>query len=136
MCFQLVTDKEGIEYLREQSDEDADFDQVGGGKCGGYIARLLSATPYPGFGVQSLDWSFILPEGLNSVSGYENIIQALHELIEDILERCLFDSLPTDFVRFAMMQDGLDYYISLPFMPRDQVTVDRVMHEAKRVLGS
>ena len=35
MCFQLVTDKEGIEYLREQSDEDADFDQVGGGKCGG-----------------------------------------------------------------------------------------------------
>ena len=70
------------------------------------------------------------------MSGYENIIQALHELIEDILERCLFDFLPTDFVRFAMMQDGLDYYISLPFMPRDQVTVDRVMHEAKRVLGS
>ena len=27
--------------------------------------------PYPGFGAQSLDWSFALHEELNSLNGYE-----------------------------------------------------------------
>ena len=113
-------------------------DQVGGGGKGkhGLVARLLDQTPYPGFGALSSDWSFTLPDDVDSVSGYENIIQTLHTLIEDILERCLYESSRTDFVRFAMMQDGLDHYVSLPFMPRDEVTVDRIMEEAKRVLDS
>ena len=124
--------------FQEMSSENVNVkDQVGGGKGKhGLVARLLDQSPYPGFGALSSDWSFTLPDDVDSVSGYENIIQTLHKLIEDILERCLYESSRTDFVRFAMMQDGLDHYVSIPFMPRDEVTVDRIMEEAKRVLDS
>ena len=102
---------------QEMSNENVNVkDQVGGGKGKhGLVARLLDQSPYPGFGALSSDWSFTLPDDVDSVSGYGNIIQTLHKLIEDILERCLYESSRTDFVRFAMMQDGLDHYVSFSF---------------------
>ena len=76
--------------FQEMSSENVNVkDQVGGGKGKhGLVARLLDQSPYPGFGALSSDWSFTLPDDVDSVSGYENIIQTLHKLIEDILERC------------------------------------------------
>ncbi|WAR14681.1 ZN358-like protein [Mya arenaria] len=70
------------------------------------------------------------------VDGLPNILKTLKQIFQSILEH-ITDVIPvTDLVRISIDNPELDFPITLEFMPRHQLTVDRILSEIERVLQS
>ena len=63
-------------------------------------------------------------------------MSTLSQVFEDLLDRLTAEIRGKDFVRFVLQAPGLDKAISLPFIKRDDLTVDRVMTRIEHVLQS
>ena len=60
----------------------------------------------------------------------------LHEIFQRVLDRVTRDVPSHDQVRFVLRSPQLDPPISLPFMPRQRLTTERVLAEIERVIQS
>ena len=62
--------------------------------------------------------------------------ERLHEIFQSVLDRVTHDIPSHDQVRFVLHSPQLEYPISLPFMPRQRLTTERVLAEFERVIQS
>ena len=60
----------------------------------------------------------------------------LHEIFESLLNTVTQDIPMQDQVRFALQSPQLETPISLPFLPRQRLTTERVLAEIERVIWS
>jgi hypothetical protein len=60
----------------------------------------------------------------------------LHEIFQRVLDRVIRDVPSHDQVRFVLRSQQLDPPISLPFMPRQRLTTERVLAEIEPVIQS
>jgi hypothetical protein len=60
----------------------------------------------------------------------------LHEIFQSVLDRVTHDIPSYDQVRFVLHSPQLEYPISLPFMPRQRLTTERVLAKFERVIQS
>jgi hypothetical protein len=60
----------------------------------------------------------------------------LHAIIQSVLARVTHDIPLHDQVRFVLHSPQLEYPISLPFMPRQRLTTERVLAEFEHVIQS
>jgi hypothetical protein len=60
----------------------------------------------------------------------------LHEIFQRVFDRVTRDIPSHDQVRFVLHSPQLEYPISLPFMPRQRLTTERVLAEFERVIQS
>ena len=70
------------------------------------------------------------------VHGLPDVLRQLHEVFESLLVRFTDGVAMHDQVRFIMHSPQLEYPISLPFMSRERLTVDRILAEIERVIQS
>ncbi|WAR09982.1 ZN358-like protein [Mya arenaria] len=70
------------------------------------------------------------------VDGLPNILKTLKTVFQSILDDITQLIPDTDLVRISIDNPELDFPITLEFMPRHQLTVDRVLSEIERVLQS
>ena len=97
---------------------------------------MLSHRNYSRFNTIVNDWLVRLPPDTSEeITGLDNIYRYVYDTLDDILNRVLIGS-SEDRIRFVMRVDGLDMPISLPSMKREELTVDRILEEVKRVLNS
>ena len=62
--------------------------------------------------------------------------ERLHEIFQSVLDFVTRDIPDHDQVRFVLQSSQLEYPISLPFMPRQRLTTERVLAEFERVIQS
>jgi hypothetical protein len=62
--------------------------------------------------------------------------ERLHEIFQSVLDRVTRDIPSHDQVRFVLHSPQLEYPISLPFMPRQRLTTERVLAEFERMIQS
>ncbi|WAR29495.1 ZN358-like protein [Mya arenaria] len=70
------------------------------------------------------------------VDGLPNILKTLKTVFQSILDTIAKDIAGTDLVRVSLDNPELDFPITLEFMPRYQLTADRILAEIERVLQS
>ena len=63
------------------------------------------------------------------VHGFPDVLRHLHKVFESPLDRVIDGVAVHDQVRFVMHSPQLEYPISLPFMFRERLTVDRILVE-------
>ena len=68
--------------------------------------------------------------------GLPDVLRQLHEECESPLDRVTDGVAMHDQVRFIMHSPQLEYPISLPFMSRERLTVDRILAEIGRAIQS
>ena len=96
---------------------------------------MLSHRNYSRFNTVVNDWLVRLPPNTSEeITGLDNIYRYAYDTLDDILNRVLTGS-REDRIRFVMRVDGLDMPISLPSMKCEELTVDRILEEVKRVLN-
>ena len=66
------------------------------------------------------------------LESHERTQKIFHYLLEDVT----FDMDPNDQVRFILRSDQLDTPISIPFLPVEQLTTERVFSQIERVIQS
>ena len=71
-----------------------------------------------------------------ALNGVREVLCFLEALFDSVLIKISNGMLATDQVRFVMHSQQLSYPISLPFMPRNELTTTRIMFEIERVLQS
>ena len=64
------------------------------------------------------------------------MLRQLHKVFESLLDRITDGVAMHDQVRFITHSPQLEYPISLPFMSRERLTVDRILAEIERVIQS
>ena len=64
------------------------------------------------------------------------ILSRLHQVFDSLLDRVTEGVAMRDQVRFIMHSPQLEYPISLRFMPREKLTVERILAEIERVIQS
>ena len=70
------------------------------------------------------------------VRGITDVLRYLHNVFASVLDRVTDGVAMHDQVRFIMHSPQLEYPISLPFMPREKLTVERILAEIERVIQS
>jgi hypothetical protein len=70
------------------------------------------------------------------IEGLQNILKTLKTVFESILETITGTLPATDLVRVSIDNPELDFPISLEFMPRQDLTVEKILSEIERVLQS
>ena len=65
-----------------------------------------------------------------------DVLSRLHQVFDSLLDRVTEGVAMHDQVRFIMHSSQLEYPISLPFMPREKLTVERILAEIERVIQS
>ena len=70
------------------------------------------------------------------VHGLPNVLRQLHQVYDSLLDRVNDGASMHDQVRFIMQVRFIEYPISLSFMPRERLTVDRILAEIERVIQS
>ena len=70
------------------------------------------------------------------VRGILDVLSRLHQVFDSLLDRVTEGVAMHDQVRFIMHSPQLEYPISLPFMPREKLTVERILAEIERVIQS
>ena len=60
----------------------------------------------------------------------------LHDIFQSLLDTVTHDIPMHDQVRFVLRSPQLEYPISLPFLPRDRLTTERVLAEIERIIQS
>ena len=66
------------------------------------------------------------------LESHESTQKIFHHLLEDVT----WDMAPNDQVRFILRSDQLDTPISIPFLPVEQLTTERVFSQIERVIQS
>ena len=70
------------------------------------------------------------------VSGLPAVLRRLHQVFDSLLDRVTDGVAAHDQVRFVMHSPQIEYPISLPFMSREKLTVERILAEIERVIQS
>ena len=68
--------------------------------------------------------------------GISNVMPTLHRAFRNLFDRMTNGMSPQDQVRFIMNYPQLDRPISLPFLPRDSLTPERVLAAVEKVVQS
>ena len=69
---------------------------------------------------------------LDLLESHESTQKIFHHLLEDVT----WDMNPNDQVRFILRSDQLDTPISIPFLPVEQLTTERIFSQIERVIQS
>ena len=87
------------------------------------------------FRTTGLDYTFRFTDSFASqeLSQYHN---RLHEIFQNVVNTITRDVPEQDQTRFVLRSPQLDPPISLPFMPRERLTTERVLSEIERVVQS
>ena len=70
------------------------------------------------------------------VRGILDVLSQLHQVFDSLLDRVTEGVAMHDQIRFVMHSPQLKHPISLPFMPREKLTVERILAEIERVVQS
>ena len=68
------------------------------------------------------------------VSGLPTVLRRLHQVFDSLLDRVTDGVAVHDQVRFVMHSPQIEYPISLLFMSREKLTVERILAEIERVI--
>ena len=121
---------------KDQSDVESESEQSED-EQGQYYYQLESRRKYHSkkFGMTATDhrvrFNNVLA-GRDLLESYETTHKIFHHLLEDVKEGMA----PNDQVRFILRSDQLETPISLPFMPVERLTAERVYSELERVIQS
>ena len=66
------------------------------------------------------------------LESYESTMKIFHHLLEDVT----WDMAPNDQIRFILRSDQLETPISIPFLPVERLTTERVFSQIERVIQS
>ena len=120
-------DESDVESESEQSEDEQ----------GQYYYQLQSRRKYHSkkFGMTATDhrvrFNNVLADR-DLLESYETTHKIFHHLLEDVKEGMA----PNDQVRFILRSEQLETPISLPFMPVERLTAERVYSELERVIQS
>ena len=115
----------------ESGDEQSEDDE------GQYYYQLESRRKYHSkkFGMTATDhrvrFNNVLADR-DLLESYESSLKIFHHLLEEVKEGMA----PNDQVRFILRSEQLETPISLPFMPVERLTAERVYSELERVIQS
>ena len=70
------------------------------------------------------------------IEDMSEILKTLHTLFQSIINNLTMSMEPSDLVRLSIDNQELDFPISLPFMRRSALTVDRILSEIERIMHS
>ena len=70
------------------------------------------------------------------VTGLKDILLSLKDIFGSLINRITKEANDSDLIRMTVQNPELDYPISLPFMRKDQLTVEHLLSEIERVLQS
>ena len=118
---------------KNQSDEESESED----DEGQYYYQLESRRKYHSkkFGMTATDhrvrFNNVLA-GRDLLQSYESSLKIFHYLLEEVKEGMA----PNDQVRFILRSEQLETPISLPFMPVERLTAERVYSELERVIQS
>ncbi|XP_028393188.1 uncharacterized protein LOC114517600 [Dendronephthya gigantea] len=100
-----------------------------------FTVKQLKQVKVKKFATTGLDYDI---QFTNTVSNLElwQYHNRLHEIFESLLETVTNGVPMHDQVRFVLRSSQLEYPISLPFMPRERLTSERVLTEIERVIQS
>ena len=116
---------------RKSEDEQDDDEQ------GQYYYHIESRKKYYSkkFGMSATDhrvrFNNVLAD-FDLLESYESTMKIFHHLLEEVTEGMN----PNDQVRFILRSEQLDTPISLPFLPVEQLTTERVFSQIERVIQS
>ena len=126
------------EKRKNESDEESESeDQQSEDEQGQYYYQLESRRKYHSkkFGMTATDhrvrFNNVLADR-DLLESYESSLKIFHHLLEEVKEGMA----PNDQVRFILRSEQLETSISLPFMPVERLTAERVYSELERVIQS
>ena len=126
------------EKLKNESDVESESeDEQSEDEQGQYYYQLESRRKYHSkkFGMTATDhrvrFNNVLADR-DLLESYETTHKIFHHLLEDVKEGMA----PNDQVRFILRSEQLETPISLPFMPVERLTTERVYSELERVIQS
>ena len=128
-----VTQTGREEKRKNESDEESESED----DEGQYYYQLESRRKYHSkkFGMTATDhrvrFNNVLA-GRDLLESYESSLKIFHHLLEEVKEGMA----PNDQVRFILRSEQLETPISLPFMPVERLTAERVYSELERVIQS
>ena len=124
------------EKRKNESDQESESEQSED-EQGQYYYQLESRRKYHSkkFGMTATDhrvrFNNVLADR-DLLESYETTYKIFHHLLEDVKEGMA----PNDQVRFILRSDQLETPISLPFMPVERLTTERVYSALERVIQS
>ena len=126
------------EKRKNESDEESESeDEQSEDEQGQYYYELESRRKYHSkkFGMTATDhrvrFNNVLADR-DLLENYESTHKIFHHLLEEVKEGMA----PNDQVRFILRSEQLETPISLPFMPVERLTAERVYSELERVIQS
>ena len=135
--FQEVQTGRGQKRKNESDQESESEDEQSEDEQGQYYYQLESRRKYHSkkFGMTATDhrvrFNNVLADR-DLLENYETTHKIFHHLLEDVKEGMA----PNDQVRFILRSEQLETPISLPFMPVERLTTERVYSELERVIQS
>ena len=121
------------EKRKNESDDESESED----EQGQYYYQLESRRKYHSkkFGMTATDhrvrFNNVLADR-DLLESYESSLKIFHHLLEEVKEGMA----PNDQVRFILRSEQLETPISLPFMPVERLTAERVYSELERVIQS
>ena len=135
--FQEVQTGRGQKRKNESDQESESEDEQSEGEQGQYYYQMESRRKYHSkkFGMTATDhrvrFNNVLADR-DLLENYETTHKIFHHLLEDVKEGMA----PNDQVRFILRSEQLETPISLPFMPVERLTTERVYSALERVIQS
>ena len=135
--FQEVQTGRGQKRKNESDQESESEDEQSEDEQGQYYYQLESRRKYHSkkFGMTATDhrvrFNNVLADR-DLLESYQTTHKIFHHLLEDVKEGMA----PNDQVRFILRSEQLETPISLPFMPVERLTTERVYSELERVIQS
>ena len=126
------------EKRKNQSDQESESeDEQSEDEQGQYYYQLESRRKYHSkkFGMTATDYRVRFNNvlaGRDLLESYESSLKIFHHLLEEVKEGMA----PNDQVRFILRSEQLETPISLPFLPVERLTAERVYSELERVIQS
>ena len=121
------------EKRKNESDDESESED----EQGQYLYQLESRRKYHSkkFGMTATDhrvrFNNVLADR-DLLESYESSLKIFHHLLEEVKEGMA----PNDQVRFILRSEQLETPISLPFMPVERLTAERVYSQIERVIQS
>ena len=135
--FQEVQTGRGQKRKHQNDHESESEDEQSEDEQGQYYYQLESRRKYHSkkFGMTATDhrvrFNNVLADR-DLLESYETTHKIFHHLLEEVKEGMA----PNDQVRFILRSEQLETPISLPFMPVERLTTERVYSELERVIQS
>ena len=135
--FNEIQTGRGQKRKNESDQESESEDEQSEDEQGQYYYQLESRRKYHSkkFGMTATDhrvrFNNVLADR-DLLESYETTYKIFHHLLEEVKEGMA----PNDQVRFILRSEQLETPISLPFMPVERLTAERVYSELERVIQS